>query len=192
MRHVCELQRLRFKTEHLDEGVRLWRELSEILRHKKSCQFQRLYRGQDEQVWLACSEWESLADLGGARRELARSPLYRRLHAMLELSSERAYQPFGPVQSSRGAGTTQALVVVALAQWTDEGEEKIRRLNDLTGHLNHVLMRAVGEPGQVCCLAQFASAEDADGAIVVLAQTPELQPLQPSFELFMSSTGPSA
>jgi|GEM_PF-6321293 hypothetical protein len=170
----------------MDEGVRLWRELSEILRRKNGCQFQRLYRGQDEQVWLACSEWTSLAELGGARRELARSPLYRRLHATLELASERAYQPFGSVQSSRGAGAAQALIVITLAQWAEDGEERIRLLSDLIGHLNHVLMRAIAEPGQVYCLAQFASAGAASEAVGMLSQAPGLQPLQPSFELFVS------
>lgn len=179
------MQRLRFKAAHLDEGVRLWRELSEILRRKKGCQFQRLYRGQEEQLWLASSEWASLAELGGARRELARSPLYRRLHAMLELSSERAYEPFGPVQSSRGASAAQALVIIALAQWSDEGEEKIHGLGDLPGHLNHMLMREIGEQAQVYCLAQFASVEDAGAAVEALGQRPELQALHPSSEVFV-------
>ncbi len=97
---VCELQRLHFSSP---EGIRLARELWEILRHKKGCRLSRLYRAaNDESLWLAYSEWESLGELAGARREAARSPLNRRLHSMLKASSERAYEPFGPVQSTHG------------------------------------------------------------------------------------------
>src|SRR5579884_1083488 len=76
---ICELQRLQLSSP---EAIRLVREMWEILRRKKGCTLNRLYRSlQEDQRWLAYSEWTSLAELAGARREAARSPLNRRLHS---------------------------------------------------------------------------------------------------------------
>src|SRR5271154_1884692 len=101
-RSVIELQRLEVKPESADEALRLIRELWEILRRKQGCVTHRLYHAPDRSHWLAYSEWQSLPQLSGARRELARSPLYRRLHSMLAQSSERANEPFGSVLSTHG------------------------------------------------------------------------------------------
>jgi hypothetical protein len=94
------LQRLQFTSP---DGVRLARELWEILRRKKGCTLSRLYRSaQDDALWLAYSEWNSLGELAGARREAARSPLNRRLHSMLAANAPMS-------RSDRCAAPTESI-----------------------------------------------------------------------------------
>lgn len=184
---MWELQRLQFAPKREDEGVRLCRELWEILRRKKGCLTHRLYRAEGKEgLWLVCSEWESLAELAGARRELARSPLYRRLHSMLSASSERAYEPFGAVRSSRGAGGVQAMLVIDFETAPDDAEKALDFLREAPGYLAHIEMRQAGESATLRCIALFGSQQDAASCAQALAAHPTLHDFGPSAELFLA------
>lgn len=184
---MWELQRLQFERERADEGLRLCRELWEILRRKKGCITHRLYHAEDDdRLWLVCSEWESLAELAGARRELARSPLYRRLHATLDGSSERAYEPFGAVRSSRGAGGVQAALVIDFETQPDNPEEALAFLREAPGQLAHIPMLEVAGGRTLRCVALFSSHEDAAACAQALAIHPALRDCGPSAALFVA------
>ncbi len=170
------------------EGIRLARELWEILRHKKGCRLSRLYRAaNDESLWLAYSEWESLGELAGARREAARSPLNRRLHSMLKASSERAYEPFGPVQSTHGISfaTGPATMLINFLEEMDEPEAALAFLAEAPGYISHILLHEVGKPKSLACFAHFDSQSNAEDLRLRLTKEPPLQDFQPVAELFV-------
>jgi hypothetical protein len=182
---VCELQRLHFSSQ---EGVRLARELWEILRRKKGCILSRLYRAaNDDALWLAYSEWNSLGELAGARREAARSPLNRRLHSLLKASSERAYEPFGPVQSTHGISFASGPValLVNFPGEIDEPEAALGFLAEAPGYVSHILLHEVGKSKTLACFAHFDTQEHAEELRLRLAQEPALQNFQPAAELFV-------
>jgi quinol monooxygenase YgiN len=178
------LQRLHFSAS---EGVRLARELWEILRRKKGCTLSRLYRAaHDDSLWLAYSEWNSLAELAGARRELARSPLNRRLHSMLKASSERAFEPFGPVQSTHGIGfgASPCAILINFLEEMEEPEAALAVLTEAPGYLSHILLHEVGKSKTLACFAHFDNQEHAEEVRSGLAQQPALRDFQPVAELF--------
>jgi quinol monooxygenase YgiN len=185
-RAVCELQRLQFSSP---EAIRLVREMWEILRRKKGCTLNRLYRSpQDDLRWLAYSEWSSLAELAGARRETARSPLNRRLHSMLAASSERAYEPFGAVRSVHGVNfaSAPAALLIESSGELEQPETAFDVLAEQPGYISHVLMNEVGNAATLACLAHFDCAENAGNCA---RQLPELEPLRdlnPSAELYLT------
>jgi hypothetical protein len=179
------LQRLNFSSS---EGVRLARELWEILRRKKGCMLSRLYRAaNDDSLWLAYSEWNSLGELAGARREAARSPLNRRLHAMLKASSERAYEPFGPVQSTHGISfaTGPAAMLINFLEEMDEPEAALGLLAEAPGYISHILLHEVGKAKTLACLAHFDTQAHAEETRLRLTQEPALQDFEPAVELFV-------
>lgn len=181
---MSELQRLEFKPERLDEGVRLCRELWEILRRKKGCTLNRLYRSQtDSNAWLACSEWTSLAELAGARRELARSPLYRRFHGMLNRVGERAYEPFGAVHSGQGSNAAQALLLIGFGKAPENAAEALDFFRQCPGYLSHIMLREVANHDAVSSLVYFSAVEQAQAG----AQSLEaVMAYQPAVELFLA------
>jgi hypothetical protein len=181
---VCELQRLQFSSP---DGVRLAREFWEILRRKKGCTLSRLYRNaQDDALWLAYSEWTSLGELAGARREAARSPLNRRLHSMLASSSERAYEPFGPVRSTHGVNFASAPVAMLInfLDGIEEPEAALAFLAEAPGYISHILMHEVGKPETLACLAHFDTVQNAEQAAHTLSEQPALKEFNPVAELF--------
>jgi hypothetical protein len=183
---VCELQRLQFNSA---DGLRLAREMWEILRRKKGCTLSRLYRStQDDLLWLAYSEWNSLGELAGARREAARSPLNRRLHSTLKSSSERAYEPFGPVRSVHGVNFASGPVamLVNFLEQMGEPETALAFLAEAPGYISHILMHEVGKPETLVCLAHFDNVEHAEEAVRALAKQPSIQEFNPAAELFAS------
>jgi quinol monooxygenase YgiN len=179
------LQRLHFTSQ---DGVRLAREFWEILRRKKGCKLSRLYRSaNDEALWLAYSEWDSLTDLAGARREAARSALNRRLHTLLKASSERAYEPFGPVHSTHGVNFAAAptAMLVNFLEEMDEPEAALNFMAEAAGHISHILLHEVGKSKTLACFAHFDTLHHAEEMRLVLSQQPALQDFQPVAELFM-------
>lgn len=182
---VCELQRLDFVNSQ--EGIRLAREFWEILRRKKGCAVSRLYRSlHDDSRWLAYSEWNSLAELAGARREAARSPLNRRLHSTLKSSSERAFEPFGPVHSTHGVNfaTAPTAMLINFLEEMDEAEAALAFLVEAPGYISHIMMHEVGKPKSLVCLAHFENLHDAEQAAQALGQEPTVRDFQPVAELF--------
>jgi hypothetical protein len=178
------LQRLQFTSP---DGVRLARELWEILRRKKGCTLSRLYRSaQDDALWLAYSEWNSLGELAGARREAARSPLNRRLHSMLASSSERAYEPFGPVRSTHGVNFASAPVAMLInfLDGMEEPETALAFLAEAPGYISHILMHEVGKAETLACLAHFDTAQHAEQAAHTLGEQSTLKDFKPVAELF--------
>lgn len=170
------------------EGVRLARELWEILRRKQGCTLSRLYRSpQDETAWLAYSEWSSLGALAGARREAARSPLNRRLHSMLKASSERAYEPFGPVHSAHGINFASAPVaaVIDFLEEMEQPEAALAFLAEAPGYISHILMHEVGKAKTLLCFAHFDTVHHAEQAAHALAEQPTVRDFKPVAELFM-------
>src|SRR5579875_1312396 len=181
---VSELQRLEFRPEHLDEGVRQCRELWEILRRKKGCVLHRLFHAQADRLsWLAYSECNSLAELAGARRELARSPLYRRFHARLSRASERAYEAFGAVRSSQGSNSAQALVLITFAQAPANGAEAMEFVRQAPGYLSHLMLHEVANQSAVSCLVYFAEAAQAQACAQALAP---VAAFEPAAELYLA------
>lgn len=186
-RAVIELQRLEAKPENADEAIRLVRELWEILRRKQGCVVHRLYRSASERLrWLAYSEWQSLPQLSGARRELARSPLYRRMHSMLASSSERVNEPFGPVLSIHGIGfgPETAALLIRFEQSPEEPAQAIGFIRELSGYVSHITMREVGAPDALVCLAHFDSAANAAAAESAIREREPLRGLSPSVEIY--------
>ena len=182
---VCELQRLDFNNSQ--EGIRLAREFWEILRRKRGCTVARLYRSsQDETRWLAYSEWNSLAELAGARREAARSPLNRRLHSTLKSSSERAFEPFGPVHSTHGVNfaTAPTAMLISFAEEMDEPEAALAFLVEAPGYISHIMMHEVGKPKTLVCFAHFENLQHAEQAAQKLGEEPTVRDVQPVAELF--------
>jgi quinol monooxygenase YgiN len=182
---VCELQRLQFASP---EGVRLARELWEILRHKQGCTLSRLYRSPaDDAAWLAYSEWNSLAELAGARREAARSPLNRRLHSTLKASSERAYEPFGPVHSAHGINFASApvAVVIDFLEEMEQAEAALGFLAEAPGYISHILMHEVGKAKSLLCMAHFDTVHHAEQVAHTLGEQPTIRDFKPAAELFM-------
>jgi hypothetical protein len=178
------LQRLHFSAP---DGVRLAREFWEILRRKKGCSLSRLYRSAtDDALWLAYSEWTSLGELAGARREAARSPLNRRLHSMLAASSERAYEPFGPIRSTHGVNFASAPVAMLIdfREAMEEPEAALNFLTEAPGYISHILMHEVGKPTSLVCLAHFDNAQNAGQAAGRLAEQPTVRDFNPQAELF--------
>lgn len=137
--------------------------------------------------WMAYSEWSSLAELAGARREVARSPLNRRLHSMLGSSSERAYEPFGAVRSVHGVNFASAPValLISVGGEMENPEEAFGFLSEQPGHLSHILMHEVNNPAATVCLAHFESADCASNCARLLTDQPVLRELQPSTEQFV-------
>ena len=179
------MQRLQFTAP---DGVRLARELWEILRRKKGCTMSRLYRrANDDALWLAYSEWNSLGELAGARREAARSPLNRRLHTLLSSSSERAYEPFGPVRSVHGVNfaSAPAAMLIDFQQEMGEPEAALSFLAEEPGYISHILMHEVGKSQMPLCFAHFDTAENAEAAARKLAEQPTLRDIKPAAELFI-------
>ncbi len=169
-------------------AVRLARELWEILRRKQGCTLSRLYRSPaDEASWLAYSEWNSLAELAGARREAARSPLNRRLHAALKASSERAYEPFGAVRSAHGINFASApvAVVIDFLEEMEQPEAALGFLAEAPGYLSHILMHEVGKSKTLLCLAHFDTVHNAEQVAHALAEQPAVRDFKPAAELFM-------
>lgn len=188
-RTVIELQRIELRPERTPEGLRITRQAWEILRRKQGCLVQRLYHSLAEsERWLAYSEWSSLAELGGARRELARSPLYRRWHSTMRSSSERAYEPFGAIHSIRGdgLGPPTTAMVATMARAGAEEKDPLSFLQQLPGYLSHILMHDVAEPDTVLCLAHFASPEQASAASAAIGEHEAARALHPVVELFAS------
>ncbi len=186
-RAVVELQRLELQAVHADEAVRQVRELWEILRRKPGCIVHRLYRSTRERLSrLAYSEWQSLPELGGARRELARSPMYRRLHSMLAASSERAYEPFGPVLTIRGLNFTPQTTALLLRfeRAPAEPERALALLRDLSGYASHLMMRELGEGEVMVCLAHFDSPDSAAAAAAALGAHEPLRDCRPEVETY--------
>jgi hypothetical protein len=182
---VCELQRMQFSSS---DGLRLAREMWEILRRKKSCTLSRMYRAaRDESLWLVYSEWQSLAELAGARRETARSPLNRRLHSMLSSSSERAFEPFGPVHSIQGINfaAAPAAMLIDFLKEMEEPEGALSFLGEADGHISHVLMHEVNKPKSVACFAHFETLHQAEAVAQALTQQSSLQDFNPVTELFL-------
>jgi hypothetical protein len=183
---VCELQRLHFTSP--EEGVRLARESWEILRRKKGCTLSRLYRSaHDDAMWLAYSEWTSLGELAGARREAARSPLNRRLHSMLASSSERAYEPFGPVRSTHGVNFASAPVAMLInfLDGMEEPETALGFLAEAPGYISHILMHEVGKSGTLACLAHFDTMPHAEQAVQTLGEQTTVRDFKPAAELLV-------
>lgn len=171
------------------EGVRLARELWEILRRKRGCTLSRLYRSaKNEALWLAYSEWNSLAELAGARREAARSPLNRRLHALLESSSERAYEPFGAVRSVHGVSFASGPVAMLInfLEEMEEPEAALKFLTEATGYISHILMHEVGKSRTLACFAHFDNLDHAEHVARTLGEQPTVRDFNPSTELFMA------
>ena len=167
--------------------MRLARELWEILRRKKGCTLSRLYRSaQDDARWLAYSEWTSLGELAGARREAARSPLNRRLHSTLASSSERAYEPFGPVRSTHGVNfaSSPAAMLINFRDGIEEPETALGFLAEAPGYISHILMHEVGKPETLMCLAHFDAADNAERAAHTLVEQATLRDYEPVAELF--------
>jgi hypothetical protein len=180
------LQRLKFKAP--DEGVRLARELWEILRRKQGCTLSRLYHAtKDDASWLHYSEWSSLTELAGARREAARSPLNRRLHSTLSSSSERAFEPFGPVQSAHGVNFAAgpAAVLIDFLEEMEEPEAALKFLAEAPGHIEHILMHEVGKSQTLVCFAHFDTAEHAEQAAHAVREEPSVRDFKPTAALFL-------
>ena len=98
----------------------------------------RLYHSlNDESLWLAYSEWDTLTELAGARREAPRSPLNRRLHSMLQASSERAFEPFGPLRSTHGINFANAptAMLINLTGELEEPEAALAFLTEAPGYI---------------------------------------------------------
>jgi hypothetical protein len=168
--------------------VRLARELWEILRRKKGCTLSRLYRSaKDDALWLAYSEWSSLGELAGARREAARSPLNRRLHSTLGASSERAFEPFGPVHSVHGVNfaSAPAAMLIDFEGEIEQPEEALAFLAQAPGYISHILMHEVGKSGTLACLAHFDRADHAGQAAQTMAEKEALREFKPAAELFL-------
>ena len=186
-RTVIELQRLELKPESADEAIRLVRELWEILRRKQGCTVHRLYRSAAVRSrWLAYSEWQSLPLLGGARRELARSPLYRRMHSMLTESSERAYEPFGAALTTRGIGfgpETTALLI-RFDEGPEEPERTLAFLKESAGYVSHITMRELGDPKVLVCFAHFDGAANAAAAAAAVAGREQFRNHPPAVETY--------
>jgi hypothetical protein len=170
------------------EGIRLAREFWEILRRKKGCAVSRMYRSaDDESRWLAYSEWNNLAELAGARREAARSPLNRRLHSTLKSSSERAFEPFGPVHSTHGVNfaTAPTAMLINFLGEMEEPESALAFLTEAPGYISHILMHEVGKPKTVVCFAHFENLRDAQQAAQTLGEQSTVRDFQPVAELFV-------
>ena len=133
------------------------------MRRKKGCVVHHFYKAGDAGGWLVYSEWQSLNELGGARRELARSPLYRKLHALLERSGERAFEPYGGTRSLRGAAMTSspAALLVEMKADPEKAEIALDALKQIEGYASHVVMRQVGQTDVVAGFVTFASEEAA-------------------------------
>jgi hypothetical protein len=162
--------------------------LWEILRRKQGCSLTRLYHApKDEAQWLNYSEWSSLTELAGARREAARSPLNRRLHSTLASSSERAFQPFGPVQSVHGVnfGSAPAALLIHFLEEMEQPQGALSFLTEAAGHIEHILMHEVGKPKTLACFAHFDNEEHARQAADALHEEPSLRDFKPSPELFL-------
>jgi hypothetical protein len=162
--------------------------LWEILRRKKGCKLNRLYRSsQDDARWLAYSEWDSLAELAGARREIARSPLNRRLHSLLASSSERAYEPFGPVHSVQGVNfaSAPAALLINFAGESENPEESLCFIAEQPGYISHILMHEVGGSTALICLAHFDTMDNAGHCARRIADQPALRDAQAAVELFL-------
>jgi quinol monooxygenase YgiN len=186
-RAVIELQRLELKPESADEAIRLVRELWEIIRRKQGCAAHRLYRAPGDRLrWMAYSEWQSLAQLSGARRELARSPLYRRMHSMLANSSERVHEPFGPVFSIHGVsfGPETTAIVVRFEKAPDDPADAMAFVRELTGYASHITMRELGAPDALVCLAHFDSAANAAAAESTIRERESIRALSPAVETY--------
>lgn len=186
-RAVIELQRLEVKPESADEALRLIRELWEILRRKQGCVAHRLYHAPSDRLhWLAYSEWQSLPQLSGARRELARSPLYRRLHSMLSQSSERANEPFGSVLSTHGVsfGPDTAALIVRFEKGPEEPVQALSFMAELTGYISHITMRELGAAEALVCLVHFDSAANAAAAESAIREREALRALSPDIETY--------
>lgn len=184
-RTVIEIQRLESKPESIEDAVRATRELWQILRRKQGCVVHHLYRSVAEPArWLAYSEWTSLPELGGARKELARSPLYRRQHSALKSASERAYEPFGAIHTLKGNGAEATVLVIAVDPSPESPEEAMAFLKDLPGYRAHVLMRKVGDENEVACVASFTSADDARAAAAAVAKQEPLLGYKHGVEMY--------
>ena len=187
-RAVTELQRLELKSESADEALRMVRELWEILRRKQGCTAHRLYHAQnDRSRWLVYSEWQSMPQLSGARRELARSPIYRKMHSMLAQSSERANEPFGPVLSVHGVsfGAATTALIIRFEQAPENPVEAMSFVQELQGYLSHITMHELGSPDALVCLVHFGSAADAAAAEGALRERESLRVLSPSIEIYV-------
>lgn len=146
-----------------------------------------MYRSShDETRWLAYSEWDSLTELAGARREAARSPLNRRLHSTLKSSSERAFEPFGPVHSTHGVNfaAAPAAMLISFAGEVEEPEAALAFLTEAPGYISHIMMHEVGKPKTVVCLTHFENLQHAEQAAQKLAEEPTVRNFQPVAELF--------
>jgi quinol monooxygenase YgiN len=186
-RPVVELQRLEVKPDSADEALRLLRELWEILRRKQGCVVHRLYHSPDDRSrWLAYSEWQSLPQLSGARRELARSPLYRKMHSMLAQSSERVHEPFGAVLSTHGVsfGPETTAVVARFEKSPDEPAHALEFLQELSGYVSHITMRELGAPEVLVCVAHFDSGANAAAAESAIKDRDTLTKLSPTVETY--------
>ncbi len=147
----------------------------------------RLYHSlNDESLWLAYSEWDTLTELAGARREAARSPLNRRLHSMLQASSERAFEPFGPVRSTHGINFANAptAMLINLTGELEEPEAALAFLTEAPGYISHILMHEVGKP-ETLCFVHFDNLQNAQQAAQKLGEQPTVRDLQPNAELFV-------
>jgi len=168
--------------------VRLARELWEILRRKKGCTLNRLYRCADnDRLWLAYSEWNSLAELAGARREAARSPLNRRLHSMLQSSSERAYEPFGAVRSAHGINfaSAPAALLISFLEEMEDAEAALGFVAQAPGYISHIMLHEVGKARGLLCFAHFDARENAESVCRGVAQQAALRDFGPAAELFV-------
>ena len=136
---------------------------------------------------MAYSEWDNLTDLAGARREAARSPLNRRLHSMLQSSSERAYEPFGPVRSTHGINfaTAPTAMLINFLEEMDEPEAALGFLTEAPGYISHILMHEVGKPKTLVCFAHFENLHDAQQAAHALREQATVRDFQPVAELFV-------
>jgi quinol monooxygenase YgiN len=188
-RAVIELQRLELKPESADEALRTVRELWEILRRKQGCTANRLYHAPDDRSrWLAYSEWQSMPQLNGARRELARSPIYRRMHSMLAQSSERAHEPFGAVLSVHGVsfGPETTALIIRFEQGPEHPAEAMAFVQELQGYLSHITMHEMGSPDALVCLAHFDNAANAAAAESAMREREPLRALSLSIETYVS------
>ena len=186
-RPVVELQRLEIKRDNADEALRLIRELWEILRRKQGCVTYRLYHSPDDRSrWMAYSEWQSLPQLSGARRELARSPLYRKMHSMLAQSSERVHEPFGTVLSTHGVsfGSETTAVVARFEKSPAEPADAMAFLQELSGYVSHITMRELGASDVLVCVAHFDSAANASAAESAIKDRDTLRELSPTVETY--------
>jgi quinol monooxygenase YgiN len=164
---VVELQRLELKADKADEAVRMARELWQILGRKQSCTLHHLYRSQkDKHRWLAYSEWRSLNELGGARKELARSPIYRRFHSMLERSSERAYEPVGAARSLHGANFSAEpwALMVEFGSAPENPEHALDFIKEIEGYGAHLIATEVGGTDVLVAIAHFDDQSKAEAA----------------------------